>query len=107
MMLQRDMAHISINERLEATGKSAYRLAKQTGVNHTNLAQIRNNKNKAVNLEFLGRLRVALECEPGDILSRNREVMEEIACKGNPNDPGGTRVKTEAPSRKGHRRSDR
>ena len=64
------MIHIWINERLEAAGKSAYWLAKQTGINHTTLAQIRNNKNKAINLEFLDRICAALKCEPGDIMSR-------------------------------------
>ena len=72
-MGQKEMILISINEKLEREGKTAYWLAKQTGIHHTTLAQIRNNKNKAVNLEYLDRICDALECEPGDILQKTSD----------------------------------
>jgi putative transcriptional regulator len=82
-MEQKEMILISINEILEREGKSAYWLAKETGINHTTLAQIRNNKNKAINLEFLDRICAALECEPGDILRRvNDQVAKKVSKKG-------------------------
>jgi len=77
-MEQKEMILISINERLVQEGKTAYWLAKQTGIHHTTLAQIRNNKNKAINLEYLHRICDALECEPGDIL---RRVGDRLAAK--------------------------
>jgi len=82
MRIQRNLIHISINERLEATGKTAYWLAKETGINHTTLAQIRNNKNKAVNLEFLDRICAALECEPGDIMRREEKAAKKKGARG-------------------------
>lgn len=70
MKITGDMIEIAINVKLAEKGKSAYWLAKQTGINHTTLAQIRNNKNKAINLEFLDRICEALNCEPGEIMRR-------------------------------------
>jgi putative transcriptional regulator len=80
-MEQREMILISINEFLEREGKSAYWLAKETGINHTTLAQIRNNKNKAINLEFLDRICGALNCEPGDVLRRVGDQLAKKAAK--------------------------
>ena len=76
------MIYISINEKLEEVGKTAYWLAKETGLHHTTLAQIRNNRNKAVNLEFLDRICEALECEPGDIMSRETKAAAKKSKKG-------------------------
>lgn len=62
MGLKKDMIVIEINEKLKREGKTAYWLAQQTGIHHTTLAQIRNNKNGAVNLEFLDRICEVLNC---------------------------------------------
>lgn len=62
------MLYIKINEVLEGQGKTAYWLAQETGLNHTTLLQIRNNKNKAINIEYFEKICKALGCEPGDLL---------------------------------------
>ena len=65
---------LRINEILEAQGKSAYWLANEIGVDHSTLSQIRNNKNKSLNLEYLEKICDALECAPGDLFVRDEEV---------------------------------
>ncbi|MBO0857863.1 MAG: helix-turn-helix transcriptional regulator [Chloracidobacterium sp.] len=68
--------------RLENEGKTAYWLAKETGIHHTTLAQIRNNQNKALNLEYLDRICGVLKCEPGDLLLRVDGAAKKSSKKG-------------------------
>lgn len=76
------MIYVAINEKLEEIQKSAYWLAKQTGIKHATLAQIRNNKNKAINLEYLESICLALECHPGDILRMAHDRSAKASRKG-------------------------
>ena len=75
------MIHISINERLEQEGKTAYWLAKEAEIHHTTLSQIRNNKNGAINLDYLERICLALRCQPGDVLQIVPEKGKRAAKK--------------------------
>ena len=72
---------IRINELLEARGKTAYWLAKEAGINHTTLSQIRHNQNKAINLDYLDRICEALEFAPGDVLVRADEKKKSTSRK--------------------------
>lgn len=59
---------VTIDEKLEEMGKTAYWLAKEVGIDHATLSQIRKNENKSINRVFFARICVALDCQPGDLL---------------------------------------
>jgi putative transcriptional regulator len=59
---------VTIDEKLEEIGKTAYWLAKQVGIDHATLSQIRKNENKSINREYFARICEALDCQPGDLL---------------------------------------
>jgi putative transcriptional regulator len=59
---------VTIDEKLEELGKTAYWLAKEIGVDYATLSQIRKNENKSINREFFARICEALDCQPGDLL---------------------------------------
>lgn len=49
--------------------RSFYWLSKETGISHTTLWRLKKGKALGINFETLEKLCVALECQPGDILS--------------------------------------
>jgi putative transcriptional regulator len=59
---------VIIDERLKEIGKTAYWLAKEVGLDHATLSQIRKNENKSINREYFARICAALNCQPGDLL---------------------------------------
>ena len=48
--------------------KSAYWLAHEIGMSESGLHKIRHNGVKALNLDILGKICDALDCEPSDII---------------------------------------
>jgi putative transcriptional regulator len=72
---------VTIDEKLDEIGKTAYWLAKEVGIDHATLSQIRKNENKSINREFFARICVALDCQPGDLL---RLASESIGRKAKP-----------------------
>jgi putative transcriptional regulator len=59
---------IRIDEMLEERGKTAYWLAKESGVGHTSMWKLRHGKIKQLNLEHLEGICKTLDCQPGDLL---------------------------------------
>lgn len=49
--------------------RSFYWLSKETGISHTTLWRLKKEKALGINFETLEKLCVALDCQPGDILS--------------------------------------
>lgn len=66
----RAMIQFDIEEMLEKRGRSAYWLAKETGLTHTALYRLRRAKTGAIKFETLDAICQALDCEPGDVLKR-------------------------------------
>jgi putative transcriptional regulator len=61
------MIEIRIDELLG--NRSFYWLSKETGISHTTLWRLKKGKALGINFETLEKLSVALDCQPGDILS--------------------------------------
>ena len=61
------MIEIRIDELLG--NRSFYWLSKETGISHTTLWRLKKGKALGINFETLEKLCVALECQPGDVLS--------------------------------------
>lgn len=59
---------VTIDEKLKEIGKTPYWLAKEVGIDHATLSQIRKNENKSINRDFFARICAALDCQPGDLL---------------------------------------
>ena len=59
---------IRIDKLLEERGKTAYWLAKESGIGHTSMWKLRHGKIKQLNLEYLESICKTLDCQPGDLL---------------------------------------
>lgn len=75
------MIRMKLRELLEARGKTIYWLGKETGLTTKNLYAINNNLNKEISYETLNKICEALDCEPGDLLVREREVNQANGTK--------------------------
>jgi putative transcriptional regulator len=64
------MIEIRIDELLGNRGRSFYWLAKETGISHTTLWRLKKGKALGINFETLEKMCDALQCQPGDVLSR-------------------------------------
>jgi putative transcriptional regulator len=60
------MIQFRLGEILEEKGKSAYWLAKATGMEQSQVSKIKNSK--GIQWETLDRICEALECQPGDLI---------------------------------------
>ena len=65
------MIEIRIDELLGNRGRSFYWLAKETGISHTTLWRLKKGKALGINFETLENVCDALQCHPGDVLSRS------------------------------------
>ena len=65
------MIEIRIDELLGNRGRSFYWLAKETGISHTTLWRLKKGKALGINFETLEKVCAALQCQPGDVLSRS------------------------------------
>ena len=61
------MIEIRVDELLG--NRSFYWLSKATGISHTTLWRLKKGKALGINFETLEKLCMALECQPGDVLS--------------------------------------
>jgi putative transcriptional regulator len=59
---------IKLEELLEKSGKSLYRLAKDTGISYENLRKMKNGQATRIYLDTIEKLCVALDCELSDLL---------------------------------------
>ena len=76
------MIEIQLERLLNDRGMTAYALAKQAGLHQSVIAKFRHNEAKAVRLDVLERICIALECEPGDLLVRKSDKKSKISSKG-------------------------
>src|SRR5690349_8282719 len=75
---RRIMIEIRIDALLENRGRSFYWLAKETGISHTTLWRLKKGKALGINFETLEKMCDALQCQPGDVLSRtNRKKIRK------------------------------
>ena len=70
------MIRINIDVLLKEQGHSFYWLAKETGVSHTTLWRLKKDKALGINFETLEKLCVALKCQPGDVLSVEKQKLK-------------------------------
>lgn len=61
------MLRLKLDEVLQRQGRSAYSVAKETGLKETTLWRLRHNKGSAT-FNTLDLLCKALDCQPGDLL---------------------------------------
>jgi putative transcriptional regulator len=59
---------LRIDDLLKERGRSAYWLANEIGMTHGGFYKILHGKFKALNMDVLGRICDALQCQPGDLL---------------------------------------
>ena len=71
------MIRINIDTLLKEQGHSFYWLAKETGVSHTTLWRLKKDKALGINFETLEKLCVALKCQPGDVLSVEKQKLRK------------------------------
>jgi putative transcriptional regulator len=69
---------LMIDELLQKRGQTPYWLAKETGIAHSVMHKLRYGKLAAIRFDYIERLCLALECEPGDLFS----MKEADARKG-------------------------
>jgi len=62
------MVKVRLEQILKEKGKSFYWLSKETGINQASMSMIRHNKLKTLNLDYLSRICIVLDVQPGDIL---------------------------------------
>ena len=74
--MKRRMIVCKLKTLLEKKGKSLYWLHKETGVAYNSLKNIRDNKTKAMTWEVLETICEALDCQPGELLIRVRQVIK-------------------------------
>lgn len=60
--------HVLINDVLEDRRKTAYWLAKKTGISYTTLWRLGKGDSKGINFNTLEKICRALDCGPGDLL---------------------------------------
>ena len=70
------MVGIRIDHLLKEHGRTFYWLAKETGISHTTLWRLKKGKALGINFETLEKLCQALNCQPGDLLSRTNEKKQ-------------------------------
>ena len=65
---------------LEKRGRTAYWLAKETGIRYASIWQMTRGDTARLHIETLDRICGALECQPGDLLVRvERSVQVKVA----------------------------
>ena len=64
------MIRLQLSEILEKRGRTAYWLAKETGIRYASIWQMTKGDTARLHVETLDRICEALECEPGDLLVR-------------------------------------
>jgi putative transcriptional regulator len=69
---------IRIDQLLKGHKRTFYWLAKETGISHTTLWRLKKGKALGINFDTLERLCLALECQPGEVLSlTNRKKVSK------------------------------
>lgn len=63
------MIVVKLKEFLEERKISLYRVEKDTGIAYTTLLKMKQNKNKSIDLEVLGKLCDYFQCELTDLLA--------------------------------------
>ncbi|HEY7784683.1 MAG TPA: helix-turn-helix transcriptional regulator [Pyrinomonadaceae bacterium] len=74
------MIVIHLDSLLADLDRSFYWLAKQTGISHTTLWRLKKGRALGINFETLEKLCQALNCDPGDLLSRveSRKAVKNV-----------------------------
>lgn len=65
------MYKLNVKNLLDATGKSQYWLAKQTGISANNISKIYNGETVNIRLETINKLCNVLNCTPGDLFKKD------------------------------------
>ena len=68
------MYKLNVKNLLDATGKSQYWLAKQTGISANNISKIYNGETVNIRLETINKLCNVLNCTPGDLFKKDDTV---------------------------------
>ena len=75
------MIEFKLTEKLEEAEMTAYRLAQVTQIHETQIGKLKNGKAKGITFETLDKLCEALNCEPGDLLVRNKSKRERATAR--------------------------
>lgn len=78
------MIEFKLTEKLEEAEMTAYRLSQITDIHETQIGKLKNGKTKGITFEALDKICDALNCEPGDLLVRNKGKKEKPAAKKKP-----------------------
>jgi putative transcriptional regulator len=62
------MIEITLDIMMAQRRKGLMELSKEIGITPANLSILKNNKAKAIRLETLEKLCIALQCQPGDLI---------------------------------------
>jgi putative transcriptional regulator len=62
------MIEMRLDDMLAKRGRTAYWLAKETGIQHAQLWRIRAGRSGAIKYDTLEKMCRALDCQPGDLL---------------------------------------
>ena len=71
------MIEVQLDKLLKMHGRTFYWLAKQTGISHTTLWRLKKGKALGINFDTLEGICEALECQPGDVLLREKQKMQK------------------------------
>ena len=62
------MIEVRLEKLLEDRGHTFYWLAKETGISHSALWKLKHGQLQAMRFDYLEKICLALECQPGDVL---------------------------------------
>jgi putative transcriptional regulator len=75
------MIEVHIDKVLKTCGRTFYWLAKTTGISHTTLWRLKKRKALGINFETLEKICQALDCQPGDVLTRASQKISKKRAK--------------------------
>lgn len=81
------MIVINIDVMLAKRKMSVTQLSERVGITMANISILKNGKAKAIKLDTLNKICIALECQPGDILEYREDVTVSPTTDGNDNTP--------------------
>jgi len=75
------MIEVQLDKVLKTYGRTFYWLAKTTGISHTTLWRLKKGKALGINFETLEKICQALNCQPGDVLTRASQKITKKPAK--------------------------
>ena len=74
--MQNAMVKTNLDALLKEKGRTAYWLAKEAGLHQSVVSKLRHNQIKAIRLDVIESICQALDCEPGQLIIREKKAVK-------------------------------